>query len=249
MPAESVGMLPSGGPPPVTTVAVAVGGTVVGVLLGVAVGVLVGVSVGVLVGVAVGVLVGVSVGVLVDVAVDVTGVTPTTMRQLGATPLMALATVTPAAVLVKDAGLPVQSGFNCPDAFVTLTVTVHVELVAGAPAGTWRLLTVIKWVPSVAVVTAAALTHVPPTEPIPTTRPAGRVSVKPTFDSAGAPAGLVKVKVRVVVPPSVMAMSEKLLVSVGGTPPANAGAVAPAATVRARARAGSPKRFLFMTRV
>ena len=134
MPAESVGMLPSGGPPPpLTTVAVAVGGTVVGVLLGVIVGVLVGGAVvGVLLGVVVGVLVGGTVvGVLVGVAVGVPGVTPTTVRQLAAMPLVTLVTTTLPEPFVKDAGLPVQSGFNCPVAFVTSTVTVQVELPAG----------------------------------------------------------------------------------------------------------------------
>jgi hypothetical protein len=197
MPAESVGMLPRGGPLPLTTVAVAVGGTMVGVLLGVFVGVLVG---------------GTVVGVLLGVAVGVVGVTPSTTRQLGATPLETLVTVTPAEVLVKFAGLPVQSGFNCPGAFVTFTATVHVEL----PAANWRLLTVIRLLPAVAVVAAAALTHVPPTDGgFAMTRAAGSVSVKPTFDTAGAPAGLVTVNVRVVVPPAVMTVGEKAFASVG----------------------------------
>ena len=239
-------MLPGGGPPPLTTVAVAVGGTVVGVLLGVAVGVLVGGAVvGVLLGVFVGVLVGGTVvGVLLGVAVGVPGVTPRTARQLGATPLITLVTVTLAEVLVKDAGLPVQSGFNCPVAFVTSTVTVHVE----GPDASSRLLTVIRLLPPVAVV-AAAVAHVPP--PLggfSTTRPAGSVSVKPTL-AAGSPGGFVRVKTRVVVPPSVMAAAEKLFESVGGAPPANAGAGAPAATAKARARAGRMKWFLFMGRV
>jgi len=103
----------------VTTVGVAVAGAVVGVF------------VGVLGGVLVGVLVGVFVGVLLGVGVDVPGVTPSTARQRAWMPFVTLVTVTPAAVLVKAAGLPVQSGFNCPDAFVTLTVTVQVELPAG----------------------------------------------------------------------------------------------------------------------
>jgi hypothetical protein len=160
--------------------------------------------------------------------------------------LVTLVTATLPDPFVKFAGLPVQSGLNCPGAFVTLTATVHVEL----PAANWRLLTVIRLLPAVAVVAAAALTHVPPTPAgVPTTRPAGSVSTKPTFDSAGDPAGLDRVKIRVVSPPALITVGEKLFVNVGGTPPANAGAAAPVATATTRERAGRLKRFLFIRAV
>ena len=137
MPPERVGMLPGAGPPPPPTiVGVDVGGTVVGVRVDVLVGVLVGEPVGVFVG--------------VFVAVAVGG--PATTRQLDTTVFRTLATAERlAAVLVKAAGSPVQSAFNCPAAFVTLTVTVQDE----APAGTCRLLTAIVLAPAVAVVAAA----------------------------------------------------------------------------------------------
>jgi hypothetical protein len=68
------------------------------------------------------------------------------------------------------------------------------------------------------------------------------------LETAGPPGGLVRVKVRVVVPPSVMAADEKLFESVG-IAPANAGAGAPATTAKARERAVRRKGFVFMRKV
>ena len=119
-----------------------------------------------------------------------------------------------AAVLVNAAGLPEQSELNCPTTFVTLTVTVQDE----EPAGTCRLLTAIVLVPDVAVVAAAAFAHVPPMEGgLPTTRPEGRVSVKPMFDTGGLPVGLFTVNVRAVVPPALIVVGRKLFATVGPT--------------------------------
>ena len=172
-----------------------------------------------------------------------------TTRQLGTTPFKTLASpVTFTAVLVKAAGLPAQLALVCAATFVTLTVTVQDE----EPAGTCRLLTVIVLVPEAAIVAAAAFTHVPPTAlGLPTMRPDGRVSVKPTFDTPGLPDVLVTVNVRTVVPPPLMVVGEKTFVTVGGLPPANAGAGIATATRNARQTPPQPwrSRAAFMTRI
>src|SRR6185369_17904410 len=99
-------------------------------------------------------------------------------------------TATFAAALVNAAAG--QLGFACPLAFVTLTVTVHDD----APAGTWRLATVMVPDPAAAVVAAAAFAHVPPRPGVAATlNPEDNVSTKPTVDSAGPPAGFVTVNV------------------------------------------------------
>lgn len=166
-------------------------------------------------GVFVGAFVGMPVGVFVGVLVA-----PRTTRQLGVTPFTALLTVTFPELLVNAGGFPTQLELDCPDAFVTFTVTVH----GVAPAGTCRLLTVIVPLPPEVTVAAAAFAHVPPTEGgFATTRPEGRYSVNPTFETAGAPVTFVTVNVKTVVPPALMVVGEKLLVSVGGTTPENAG--------------------------
>jgi hypothetical protein len=201
-------MLPGAGPPPPTIVGVDVGATVVGVR----VDVLVGVFVGVFVGAPVGVFVGVFVGVLVG---------PRTTRQLDSTPFVTLVTVTFPESLVNAGGSPTQLELDCPAALVTFTLTVH----DAAPAGTFRLLTAIVLVSATAVVAAAAFEHVPlTTGGFATTRPLGRLSTNPTFNTNGAPAGFAIVNVKTVVPPELMVVGEKLLVSVGATTPENTGA-------------------------
>src|SRR6202008_3856567 len=78
----------------------------------------------------------------------------------------------------------------------TGTVIVQEAPVPGRPA------TVIVFVPAVAVTVPPV--HVPPTAPVPTTRPAGSVSVKLKV-CAGLVAGCEIVKVSVVVPATVSA--------------------------------------------
>src|SRR5258705_500397 len=115
-------------------------------------------------------------------------------------------------VFVNAAGKAPQLPLNWPFAFVTLTVIVQVA----DPAGTLRFATVIVFEPAVAVVAAAAFEQVPPTEGVlPTTRPEGSVSAKPTFESAGFPEGLETVKVRTVTPPGGIVVGEKLFVRTG----------------------------------
>src|SRR5512142_3039697 len=134
------------------------------------------------------------------------------LMQPGVTPFTTLVTATLAAPLVKAAGLPAQLAFTWPAAFVTLTVTVHDD----APAGTCRLVVVMVPAPAVAAVAAAALAQVPPTAAgVATRSPDGSVSTNPTFETAGAPAGLVTVNVSVVVPPSAVVVGLKDLLSVG----------------------------------
>jgi hypothetical protein len=76
--------------------------------------------------------------------------------------------------------------------------TVIVQVAAGLT--TWRFATVIVLEPAVAVTVPPE--HVPPTAPLPTTRPAGNVSVKLKV-CVGLPEGCDTVNVRVVVPPTV----------------------------------------------
>lgn len=64
--------------------------------------------------------------------------------------------------------------------------------------------------------------------------PEGKTSVKPTFDTAGLPAGLVTVNSRTVVAPEPMDVGEKLLVSVGAPAPAYTRAGTAAAIAKAR---------------
>ncbi|MGE5064395.1 MAG: hypothetical protein ACM3IG_10040, partial [Myxococcales bacterium] len=91
------------------------------------------------------------------------------------------------------------------------TVTVHDD----APAGTCRLVVVMVPAPAVAAVAAAALAQVPPTAAgVATRSPDGSVSTNPTFETAGAPAGLVTVNASVVVPPSAIVVGLKDLLSV-----------------------------------
>jgi hypothetical protein len=87
--------------------------------------------------------------------------------------------------------------------------TVIVHEVAGAT--TWREATVMVLLPAVAVTLPPE--HVPPVAPLPTTRPAGSVSVKLTV-CVGLPAGCETVNVSVVEPPTVKP-PEKALSSVG----------------------------------
>jgi hypothetical protein len=92
-------------------------------------------------------------------------------------------------------------------ALVMGTVIVH----EAAGDTTWREATVIVLLPAVAVTLPPE--HVPPTVPVPTTRPAGNVSVKLKV-CVGLPAGCETVNVSVVLPPTVSA-PEKDLSSVG----------------------------------
>src|SRR5580765_1785054 len=85
------------------------------------------------------------VGIATDVGV---GVAEFTVRQLGATPLPTLVTVTLAEVFVNAAGPAPQLALTWPDALVTFTATVHDD----APAGTCKLVTVIVPLPATAVV-------------------------------------------------------------------------------------------------
>ena len=112
---------------------------------------------------------------------------------------------------MKFAGVCAQLALVCPVTLVTFTVTVHDD----APAPTCRLATVIVLPPATTVVAAAALTQVPPTVALASCRPAGKVSTKPTLDSAGLAAGLVTVKVSTVVPPTAIVVGLNALFSVG----------------------------------
>ena len=168
-----------------TLVAVAVA---VGVDVGVAVAAVVGVEVGVFVGADVGVLVGVAVGVFVGVFVG-----PMTTRHCGVMEF-AMFPTTFVDEFVNSAG-PGQLGFDWPGAFVTFTVTTQ-ELLAG----TWTTDTVMVPLPAVAVVAAAALAQVPPTDGgFCTTRPDGSVSVN--VGDSSTPFGFVSEKMSVEVPP------------------------------------------------
>jgi hypothetical protein len=91
-----------------------------------------------------------------------------------------------------------------------VTGTVIVQLVAGFTI--WKLAAVIVAVPAVAV--SVPTVHVPPVAPLPTTRPAGSVSVKLKV-CVGLLAGCVTVKVSVVAPPTVSTVGEKAFVSAG----------------------------------
>ena len=110
--------------------------------------------------------------------------------------------------------MPAQLALTCPALLVTLTVTVQVD----APAGTCRLVVVMVPVPAVAIVAAAALAQVPPTlDGFATRNPEGSESTKPTFDTAGVPAGLLRVNVNTVVPPSAIIGGANALSSVCAT--------------------------------
>jgi len=162
-------------------------------------------------------------GLMVDGEKDFVRVGVRTTRQLGCTALETFETVTFPESLVKGAGFPEQLALVCSVAFVTLTVTVQVD----APAGTCRFDTVI--VLPLAIVAAAAFTHVPPTEGgLATASPAGKASTKPTFDSGGAPSGLATLNVRTDASPGLMADGEKDFVRTGGLGgnPARAGTAA-----------------------
>ena len=94
------------------------------------------------------------------------------------------------------------------------TVTVHDD----APAGTWRLETVMVVAPAVAIVAPTALAQVPPTAGVAAIcNPDGNESMNPTLEIAGLPAGLDTVNVNVVVPPVRKVVGENDLVSVGVT--------------------------------
>jgi hypothetical protein len=189
-------------------------------------------------------------GMMVDGEKDFVRVGVRTTRQLGWTPLPTFETVTFPDPLVNAAGFPEQLAFACPAAFVTLTVTVQ----AAPPAGTWRAETVI--VLPLALVAAAAFTHVPPTEGgFATMRPAGKASTNPTFDTGGEPIGLVTVNVRTDDSPGLTADGEKDFVRTGwlGGNPArvdDAGIAAPMTastrTARELARERDRKRVVFM---
>jgi hypothetical protein len=99
---------------------------------------------------------------------------------------------------------------HVPDVGVADTVTGTV--IVQEAALTWRLATVIVFVPAVAVTVPPV--HEPPTAPAPTTRPAGSVSVKLKV-CAGLVAGCETVNVSVVGPPPMVSAPAKALSSVG----------------------------------
>ena len=102
-----------------------------------------------------------------------------------------------------------------PPAFVTKIVTV--QLASPAPISTPA--TVIVLMPAVAVRDSAipvVLIQLPPkVTGLATTKPAGRVSVKPRSLAAAAAAGLVIVKVRIEVSPLPIRVGLNALVSAG----------------------------------
>jgi hypothetical protein len=147
-------------------------------------------------------------------ALSIVGVAAVTVTQAPVTlappPAAELATLAVTFVVAEIAPLPLvlfaAGHTETVGAAAVVTGTVIVQEVAGLT--TWRLATVIVFVPAVAV--TEPLEHVPPVAPAPTTRPAGSVSVKLKV-CVGFPVGCVTVKVSVVVPPTARAAEKALL--------------------------------------